>query len=686
MHQHPPILLGRLLESAIASHSSLIGRVVHAHIIRTHHHHLPSFLSNHLVNMYSKLDLPNSAQLVLSLTHPLSRSVVTWTSLISGCVQNAHFITALLHFSNMRQDSLLPNDFTFPCVFKASSSLKMPITGKQLHALALKAGQIYDVFVGCSAFDMYSKTGLQADARNLFDEMPHRNSATWNAYISNAVQDGRSLDAVGAFKEFVRVAGQPNSITFCAFLNACADMSNLELGRQLHAFVIRSGYREDVSVLNGLVDFYGKCGDVVSSEMVFHRIGQKNVVSWCSMLAALVQNHEEERACVVFLQARKEEVEPTEFMISTVLSACAELGGLELGKSVHALAIKSCIEENIFVGSALVDMYGKCGIVENAEQVFSEMPERNLVTWNAMISGYAHQGNVDMALCLFEEMTLGNCGITPSYVTLVSVLSACSRSGAVERGMQIFESMEVMYGVEPGGEHYACVVDLLGRSGLVDRAYEFIKKMPICPTISVWGALLGACRMHGKPELGKVAADKLFELDPEDSGRHVMLSNTLACAGRWEEATLIRKEMKDIGIKKNVGYSWIAVKNRVHVFHAKDCSHENNSEIQAMLAKLRRKMKEAGYVPDTKLSLFDLEEEEKASEVLYHSEKIALAFGLIALPNGVPIRITKNLRICGDCHSAIKFISRIVGREIIVRDNSRFHHFKDGLCSCKDYW
>lgn len=405
------------------------------------------------------------------------------------------------------------------------------MTGKQVHALAFKGGQIYDVFVGCSAFDMYSKTGLRVEARNMFDEMPHRNLATWNAYISNAVQDGRSLDAICAFKEFLCVDGEPNSITFCAFLNACADTSRLGLGRQLHAFIVRSRYKDDVSVSNGLIDFYGKCGDTASSEMVFNRIGRKNVVSWCSMLAALLQNNEEERACLVFLQARKE-VEPTDFMISSVLSACAELGVLELGKSVHALAVKACVEENIFVGSALVDLYGKCGSIENAEQVFSEMPQRNLVTWNAMIGGYAHQGDVDMALGLFEEMTMGSCGIAPSYVTLVSVLSACSRAGAVERGMQIFESMRVIYGIEPGAEHYACVVDLLGRSGLVDRAYEFIQNMPIHPTISVWGALLGSCRMHGKTKLGKIAAEKLFELDPEDSGNHVVLSNILASAGR----------------------------------------------------------------------------------------------------------------------------------------------------------
>jgi pentatricopeptide repeat protein len=402
----------------------------------------------------------------------------------------------------MRRDNVQPNDFTFPCVFKASAFLQIPMTGKQIHGLALKGGMIYDVFVGCSCFDMYCKTGFRGDACNMFDEMPHRNLATWNAYISNAVQDRRSLDAIAAFKEFLCVHGQPNSITFCAFLNACVDMVRLNLGRQLHSFIVRCGYKEDVSVANGLIDFYGKCGDIVSAEMVFSRIGnRKNVVSWCSMLAALVQNHEEERACMVFQQARKE-VEPTDFMISSVLSACAELGGLELGRSVHALAVKACVEDNIFVGSALVDLYGKCGIIENAEHVFSELRERNLVTWNAIIGGYAHKGDIDMALRLFEEMTLGCRGIIkPGYVTLVSILSACIRAGAVERGMQIFEEMRLNYGIEPGVEHYACVVDLLGRSGLVDHTYEFIQNMPTQPTNSACGALLGACRVYGKTNL-----------------------------------------------------------------------------------------------------------------------------------------------------------------------------------------
>lgn len=432
----------------------------------------------------------------------------------------------------MRRERILPNDFTFPCLFKALASLHMPVTGKQVHALALKSGQIHDVFVGCSAFDMYSKTGLKDEAEKMFDEMPERNVATWNAYISNAVLGGRSRNAIEGFIELRRGGGEPNSITFCVFLNACSDSLLLELGRQVHGFLVRSGFDGNVSVSNGLIDFYGKCEEVGSAKMIFDGIRDKNDVSWCTMLAVYVQNDEEEKACQMFLRARRKEIEPKDFMVSIVLSACAGIAGLELGRSVHAVAVKACVEGNIFVGSALVDMYGKCGNIEDAEIAFNEMPERNLVCWNAMIGGYAHQGHADMAVALFEEMTSSRCEVMPNYVTLVCVLSACSRAGAVKKGMEIFESMRQRYGIEPGAEHYACIVDLLGRAGMVERAYEFIKEMPIRPTISVWGALLNACRVYGKPDLGKISADNLFKLDPKDSGNHVLLSNMFAAAGR----------------------------------------------------------------------------------------------------------------------------------------------------------
>ncbi|CAK9318640.1 unnamed protein product [Citrullus colocynthis] len=598
-----PNSLASLVELAVSVRSSLLGRAAHAQILKTLRTPLPAFLYNHLVNMYAKLDHLDSAELILKLAP--CRSVVTWTALIAGSVQNGCFASALLHFSDMLSDCVRPNDFTFPCAFKASSGLRMAVTGTQLHGLAVKEGLINDVFVGCSVFDMYSKLGFLNDAYKMFDEMPHRNLETWNAYISNSVHHGRPEDSASAFIELLRVGGKPDSITFCAFFNACSDKLGLEPGCQLHGFIIRSGYGQNVSVSNGLIDFYGKCGEVECSEMVFDRMGERNSVSWSSLIAAYVQNNEEEKASCLFLRARKEDIKPTDFMVSSVLCACAGLSEIEFGRSVQALAVKACVEKNIFVGSALVDMYGKCGSIDEAEQAFNEMPERNLVSWNALLGGYAHQGHADKAMALLKEMPAA--GMAPSYVSLVCALSACSRAGGLKMGMQIFESMKARYGIEPGPEHYACLVDLLGRAGMVECACDFIKSMPFSPTISIWGALLGACRMHGKPELGKLAAEKLFELDPKDSGNHVVLSNMFAATGRWEEVTVVRNEMKEVGIKKGAGFSWITVNSRIHIFQAKDQSHEKDSEIQDMLGKLRKEMQEAtGCIADTKYALFEV--------------------------------------------------------------------------------
>ncbi|KAI7741231.1 hypothetical protein M8C21_023841, partial [Ambrosia artemisiifolia] len=672
-----------LLQTAISTHSSAVGRATHARIIKTMDFSLPTFLCNHLVNMYSKLDLLHSAQLMLSLIPPHNRSVVTWTALIAGAVQNGHFASAIHQFANMHRDSILPNDFTFPCAFKACNSLGSPVTGRQLHALAVKAGQIHDVFVGCSAFDMYSKTGLKEDACKVFDEMPEKNLATWNAYMSNAVLEGKPRKAVDAFVKLKRSGGELSSITFCVVLNACSDASYLRLGKQVNGFVIRYGYEQNVSVANGLIDFYGKCRDVGLARVVFDAICNRNDVSWCSMVAAYEQNDDGENACMLFLEAMRNNVEPKDFIVSSVISACAGIAGLEMGRMVHAVSVKACIDGNVFVGSALVDMYAKCGNLEDCERMFDDMSNRNLITWNALLGGYAHLGQADMALALFEQMKRGN--VNPNYVTFVSILAACSRAGAVDAGLTIFESMRSRYGIEPRVEHYACVVDMLARAGMVERAYELIKRMPFHPTVSIWGSLLGACKVHRNDKLGKIAADKLFQLDPQDSGNHVILSNMFAAAGRWEEANVVRMDMKEVGINKNAGRSWISIKNSVHTFQAKDTSHERNTEIQAMLSKLKTQMKGAGYVADTSLALFDLEEEERESEVWHHSEKIALAFGLCVIPPGLPIRITKNMRICFDCHTAFKFISGITNREIIVRDNNRFHRFTEYECSCRDY-
>ncbi|WVZ50899.1 hypothetical protein U9M48_002106 [Paspalum notatum var. saurae] len=677
--------LAAVVEAAISARSPRLGRAAHARALRLLAPSVPPFICAHLVNLYSKLDLPGAAAAALAADP--SPTVVSFTAFISGAAQHGRPVPALSAFAAMLRLGLRPNDFTFPSAFKAAAAAPgSAAVGPQVHALALRCGYLPgDAFVSCAALDMYFKTGRTVLARRLFEEMPNRNVVAWNAVMTNAVLDGRPLETVEAYFGLRAAGGAPNVVSVCAFFNACAGAGCLSLGEQFHGFVVKCGFEKDVSVSNSMVDFYGKCRCAGKARVVFDGMGVRNSVSWCSMLVAHAQNGEEEEAFFVYLVARRAGEEPTDFMVSSVLTTCAGLLGLELGRALHAVAVRSCIDANIFVSSALVDMYGKCGRVGDAEQVFFEMPQRNIVSWNAMTGGYAHIGDARSALAVFDDMITGG-ETAPNYITLVNVLTACSRGGLTKEGYELFETMKQRLGIEPRVEHYACVVDLLGRAGMEERAYEIIQQMPIRPSISVWGALLGACKMHGKTELGRIAAEKLFELDPQDPGNHVLLSNMLASAGRWAEATDVRKEMKNVGIKKDPGRSWITWKNVVHVFHAKDTKHEMNNEIQALLAELKGQMQAAGYMPDTQCALYDLEEEEKESEVFQHSEKLALAFGLICIPPGIPIRIMKNLRICVDCHRAFKFISGIIGREIIVRDNSRFHHFKNYECSCKDYW
>jgi pentatricopeptide repeat protein len=524
-------LLAGAVEAAIATRSARLGRAAHARALRLLSPALPPFLCAHLVNLYSKLDLPGAA--AASLAADPSPTVVSYTAFISGAAQHARPLQALSAFAAMLRLGLRPNDFTFPSAFKAAASAPpRSAAGPQLHALALRFGYLPDdAFVSCAALDMYFKTGCLALARRLFDEMPNRNVVAWNAVMTNAVLDGRPLETVEAYFGLRGAGGMPNVVSVCAFFNACAGMTNLSLGEQFYGFVAKCGFGKDVSVSNSVVDFYGKCRCVGKARAVFDGMGVRNNVSWCSMVVAYAQNGAEEEAFFVYLGARRAGEEPTDFMVSSVLTTCAGLLGLDLGRALHAVAVRSCIDSNIFVASALVDMYGKCGGIEDAEQVFFEMPQRNLVTWNAMIGGYAHIGDAHNALSVFDKMIMGQ-ETAPNYITLVNVLTACSRGGLTKEGYELFQTMKWRFEIEPRIEHYACVVDLLCRAGMEERAYEIIQGMPMRPSISVWGALLGGCKMHGKTELGRIAVEKLFELDPRDSGNHVLLSNMLASAGR----------------------------------------------------------------------------------------------------------------------------------------------------------
>lgn len=339
---------------------------------------------------------------------------------------------------------------------------------------------------------------------------------------------------------------------------------------------------------------------------------------------------------------------------------------------------------DIAVANALITMYAKVGSIKEAEEVFSKIASKNVVSWTAMIGGYAQNGYAKEAITLFEQMN--SFKVMPNRVTFVSLLTACSHAGLKEQAEMFFHSMEAEYGITPGIEHYACLVDVLGRAGRLKEAEELINRMPYESNALVWRMLLSACRKHGDLERGKRSAERILALEPRDSAAYVLLSNIYAAQGKWEGVVKIRKLMRENGVRKEPGKSWIEIRNRIHEFVSGDHSHPQADGIYSKINELLVEMKLAGYAPDIDYVLHNIEEEMKEEFVCYHSERLAIALGLINLTPGTTIKVFKNLRICGDCHKAVKLISKIVGREIVVRDTTRFHHFKDGLCSCSDYW
>jgi pentatricopeptide repeat protein len=381
---------------------------------------------------------------------------------------------------------------------------------------------------------------------------------------------------------------------------------------------------------------------------------------------------------------QQEGVEPSSVTFVGVLNACASVVALEEGRCVHQQIVKSGCESNIFVGCSLVDMYAKCGSMEEACKVFNKMPLRNVVSWNAILGGFAMHGHGKEALEHFKQMRAE--GVRPDNTTFVCLLSACSHAGLVDEGLRCFESMSTDCMISARLEHYTCMVDLLGHAGHLHEAEAIIKTMPYKPDAAVWKALLDACRVHGNMEMGERIAKQVLKVDPGNAASYVLLSNIYAAVGKWNLSAILQQQRLERGVKKQPGCSWIEVNNKVHMFVLNDQDHPNMIDVHAELKRLSQQMQEAGYVPDTSFGLYDMEEEEKASHLCHHSEKLAIAFGLISTPPSTPLRIFKNLHICGDCHTSTKFIAKMLGRTIIVRDAKRIHHFKDGVCSCMDYW
>lgn len=611
--------------------------------------------------------------------------VFLWNAIIRGYSSHNMFVEAVDMYNAMQQACVSPDSFTFPHVLKACSGLMAIRFGQAVHGQVFRHGLETDTFVQNGLVALYAKCENIYLARIVFNGLHDRNVVSWSSMISGYSHNGQPTEALKIFSEMREQNVKPDWIVLVSALRSYSDVEDMEQGKSVHSLVIKMGLENELDLRIALTSMYAKCGQVLTAKLLFDQLEFQDVILWNAMISGYAKNGHADEAMELFRKMITEKnITPDSITIRSAILGCAHAGSLEQARWMDGYVYNnSKYSDDLFVNTTLIDMYAKCGSVELARAVFDRTLNKDIVLWSAMIMGYGLHGQAREAIELFH--TMKSVGICPNDVTFIGLLTACKHSGLVQQGWEFFHSM-ADYGVQPRHQHYSCMVDLLGRAGYLEKAYDFIQNMPIEPGVSVWGALLSACKIYRHVSLGEYAAERLFSLEPLNTGHYVHLSNLYASLQMWDGVTRTRLFMKEKGLIKDLGYSSIEVNGKLESFQMGDKSHPRSDEIYKEVETLERRLMEAGFVSDTESALHDLDAEDKQVSLCNHSERLAIAYGLISTPPGSTLRIIKNLRACVNCHLATKLISKLVKREIIVRDANRFHHFKDGFCSCGDFW
>ncbi|TXG65383.1 hypothetical protein EZV62_006658 [Acer yangbiense] len=662
-----------LVQASALRLSVFEGKMVHGHVFKVGFD-FDVYVNNTLINMYAVCGTLSDARKLFDESPSLDS--VSWNSILAGYVNAGNVEEARYIFDRMPERNVI-----------ASNSMIV----------------------------LFGRTGNVSEACKLFSEMPKKDLVSWSALISCYEQNEMYEDALVTFRRMNDHGVMVDEVVVVSVLTACARLTDVVTGKLIHSLVVkigveyyvnlqnalihmyssceeiasaeklfRAGYNLDLISWNSMLSGYLKCGSIEKAKALFDNMTKKDVVSWGAMISGYAQHDRFSETLELFKEMQLEGIMPDQTILVSIISACTHLAALDQGKWIHTYIRKNGLKINAILGTTLIDMYMKLGCVENALDVFHGMEEIGVSTWNALILGYAMNGLVDKSLDMFIEMKKRS--VVPNEITFMGVLGACRHMGLVDEGYCHFNSMIQEYGIEPNIKHYGCMVDLLGRAGMLKEAEKLLETMPISPDVSTWGALLGACKKHGDNEMGERIGRKLVELQPDHDGFHVLLSNIHASKGNWGDVHEIRGSMQQRGVVKIPGCSMIEANGTVHEFLAGDTTHPQINEIEDMLDEMAKKLKIEGYAPETHGVLLDISDEEKETTLFRHSEKLAIAFGLITISPPTPIRIIKNLRICNDCHTAVKLVSKAFDREIVVRDRHRYHHFKQGSCSCMDYW
>ncbi|KAF5189823.1 Pentatricopeptide repeat-containing protein [Thalictrum thalictroides] len=604
-------------------------------------------------------------------------------------INSNHPEKAITHFTKFKEQGFLPDSFIIPSLIKLCFRLnEPPLHGQHIHAFVIKKGYLQDIIVCTSLVEMYFKYGFISGSCNVFDEIPQRDVVLWTAMVTGFSQNGFMDEALEFLRRMVREGIRPNGITVSSVLSACSKLMVLHLGRAVHGFSIRNNiFKEDMVLETAFVDMYVKCKNLNYANRIFDRMKNRNFVSWNAIITGHAHNGSNENVLRVF----KEMVwsgseQPASSTLTLVLQVCGGTTDLFHGREIHGYVVKRCacnsnrlVEEN-----ALIDMYAKGGDLTYAVALFKSVPTKNLVTWTTMIMGYGMHGLSKEALQLFDEMK--ESGIKPDSITFIALLSACSHGRLVKEGERLYMSMQRDYYIDPEMKHFACMVDLYGRAGFLEQAYNFIESMPVQPTEFIWAALLSSCKIYKNLDLAEKAAKEALLLNQHNAGVYIHLSRMYADSGRWEDLSKVRLVMKDLGLKPVTAHSWVELERKLYTFTVRDRLNSYSDRMYSLLDTFKQKMQKVGYVSDESGVGHNTGEEEKESDLCGHTEKLTLAFVLINCRSQNLIRIGKNLRVCKDCHETFKFISKSTDREIILKDPNRYHKFKHGQCSCFDFW
>lgn len=670
-------------------------QMIHAHILKSGAHD-DLFVMTSLVNVYGKCGAMEHARKVFDILP--KRNVVTWTCLMSGYLHNSHPQTAIRVFLQMLETGSYPTNYTIGVVLNASSALSHLNLGKEVHGYVVKYGLEDDTSIGNSLCNLYSKCGGNMDsAMRAFWRIRERNVISWTTIVSAFGDNGNSAGGLGLFTAMLEEGIEPNEFILTSVFSLCCTMQAIDVGLQVHALSIKIGYEFNLPVTNSIMYLYLKGGLFGEAKKLFDGLKKVSLVTWNAIISGhahmmdvaencLVASQNGVEALDMYLRLQRSGLKPDLFTLSSVLTVCSNLVALEQGEQIHAQTIKTGFLSDVVVGTALVNMYSKCGSIKSASKAFVEMPSRTLISWTSMITAFAQHGLSQHALDLFNDMRLA--GDRPNKVTFVGVLAACSHAGMVDEGLAYFDMMKNDYQINPIVDHYGCIIDMFVRLGRLEEAFDFVKKMEFEPNEFIWSLLVAGCRSHGNLELGFYAAEQLLSLKPKDTEIYIMLLNMYVSAGRWKDVSRLRKAMKDEKVTKLKDWSWIGIKDKVYSFKADDKSCSQCQEVHVLLGELLETSRNLGYewkenveIPENE----EMEDKEPNFSRVHHSEKFAVIFGLLKIKKPAAICVVKSMSMCRDCHNFIKCVSVLTKREIMVRDSKRLHRFVNGKCSCGDF-